>query len=457
MLVLRWRFSLLNPGLDLPAADREIDTRKKTEGWMSQIYQHALPTGVTLESYEIKDVLGMGGFGITYRAYDHSLECEVAIKEYLPSMFAVRTPDGTTVTPKSDGDEKSYGYGLKRFLDEARILAKFREPNIVRVLRFLEANHTAYLVMDYENGEPLSDKLKREITLPESTIRDIIVPILLSLRSIHAKQYLHRDIKPANINIRKDGSPVLLDFGAARQALENQSRVMTRMVTPGYAPFEQYSSNSKQGPWTDIYAIGATMYHCAVGVAPTNATERIAALQDDEPDPIDQAAELMRGKFSRPFLQAMTWMLAPNVKDRPQTVDEVLAAMQQIESERSTKTKSSPIPRTTKSAGTTDAASDATLLFPMEGDNGFLPQENETPSTGSPPPARHTASTTLDPQELLTAAEHLAAYLGPLAKVLVKQAAAKASDRNEFYRLLADELTNTQEKEAFLRAVNKSR
>jgi len=484
---------------------------------MTQSYQHALPTGITLESYEIKGVLGVGGFGITYRAYDHTLDCEVAIKEYLPSMFAVRTSDGTTVTPKSEGDEQSYEYGLKRFLDEARILAKFREPNIVRVLRFLEANHTAYLVMDYENGEPLSYKLKREITLAEEEIRDIIVPILQSLRSMHAKQYLHRDIKPANINIRKDGTPVLLDFGSARQSLENQVRAITRMVTPGYAPFEQYFSDSKQGPWTDIYAIGATMYHCAVGIAPTNATERIAAIQDGEPDPVARANELLHGKFTQPFLATMAWMLGPTVKDRPQSVDEALEAMLKIGSTPGASRESAPATKDKDAATTFDMANvppellksfeltlehhigpmskilikkavakasnveELTQLvagqLPSEEDrNNFLSQTRRIHAIdpgrstdiksdkaarshpGATIPKRGetrgaSGSLAIDAEELQSAAERLAPYVGPLASVLVKKAVAKASDRSEFYRLLAAELSKTEEREAFLRAI----
>jgi serine/threonine protein kinase len=226
---------------------------------MSSPYKQALPVGTRLESYEIRAVLGVGGFGITYRAYDHQLECDRAVKEYLPAMFAVREPDGTTVTPKSGDDAESYEYGLRRFLDEARTLARFHEPNIVRVLRFIEAHHTAYFVMDYEEGEPLHVRLKRECRLGEADIRDIVVPILRSLRVVHAEKFLHRDIKPANIYLRRDGSPVLLDFGSARRALEEHGRSLTGMVTPGYAPIEQYLANERQGPWTELYALGSTL------------------------------------------------------------------------------------------------------------------------------------------------------------------------------------------------------
>ncbi|MDX1488464.1 MAG: protein kinase, partial [Acidiferrobacterales bacterium] len=150
---------------------------------MSTIYHHALSPGTRIEAYEINNVLGVGGFGVTYKAYDHTLQRDVALKEYLPTGLAVRTPDGTTVTPKSENDAESYEYGLKRFLDEARTLAKFREPNIVRVLGYMEAHGTAYFVMDYEDGESLSARLKKAGTVSEGDLRGIMVPILRGLRA----------------------------------------------------------------------------------------------------------------------------------------------------------------------------------------------------------------------------------------------------------------------------------
>lgn len=294
---------------------------------MAQAYHHALAPGTRIENYEVKGVLGVGGFGITYKGYDHSLLCDVAIKEYLPNDLALRTKDGSTVVPKSDGDKKSYQYGLKRFLDEARTLAKFREPNIVRVTRFLECNGTAYLVMDYEDGQSLSQFIRNRGALSEDQIRAIFIPILNSLRTVHAKDYLHRDIKPANIYLRKAGSPVLLDFGAARVALGGHTRTITGMVTPGYAPFEQYHTRVRQGPWTDLYAIGATIYRCITGNTPIDATERVAALHEGEKDPLITATHLCKGKYSPALLEMVDWMLKPNAKDRPQDVREVLVKL----------------------------------------------------------------------------------------------------------------------------------
>src|SRR3990172_6983225 len=191
---------------------------------MSQVYHGSLPVGTRIESYEIASVLGVGGFGITYKGYDHSLHCNVAIKEYLPHGLALRTADGSTVIPRSDNDKNYYQYGLQRFLDEARILAKFKERSIVRVSRFLEANGTGYLVMDYEEGDSLAERIKRAGPLDEAEIRALLPSVLHGLRAVHAKGIMHRDIKPGNIFLRRDGSPGVLDFGAARQALGGKTK-----------------------------------------------------------------------------------------------------------------------------------------------------------------------------------------------------------------------------------------
>jgi serine/threonine protein kinase len=294
---------------------------------VSQTHHGALPVGTRIESYEIASVLGVGGFGITYKGYDHSLHCDVAIKEYLPSGLALRTADGATIIPKSDDDRKYYEYGLKRFLDEARILAKFKERSIVRVSRFLESNGTAYLIMDYEDGESLAEYLQKAGVLNEQEILAIILPVLEGLQAVHARDFLHRDIKPGNIYLRKHGPPVLLDFGAARQALGEQTRALTGMVTPGYAPFEQYNSRTRQGPWTDLYALGATIYHCITGRAPAESPDRIAALQEQEADPMTPATVAARGRYRPEFLATVDWMLAPSPKDRPQSVEQVLARL----------------------------------------------------------------------------------------------------------------------------------
>ncbi|MEW8437159.1 MAG: serine/threonine-protein kinase, partial [Candidatus Thiodiazotropha taylori] len=279
---------------------------------------HALPEGSVLDQYEIRGVLGAGGFGITYLGWDQRLERKVAIKEYLPNDLALRKRDGISVIAKSGSDNENFSYGMDRFLSEARTLAKFKEPNIIGVANFLQANGTAYMVMDYEEGEPLSALLERESTLDEATLKNLMIPILDGLRAVHREQFLHRDIKPGNIYLRSEGSPVLLDFGAARQALGEHSRSMTGIVTAGYAPFEQYSSRGKQGPWTDLYAIGATMYRAISGHPPVESSERVAAVGEGDPDPLVPATEVGKGRYSEPLLSSIDWMLNLAAKDRPQ-------------------------------------------------------------------------------------------------------------------------------------------
>ena len=195
-------------------------------------HKHALPVGYRLRDYRIVDVLGVGGFGITYLAHDDTLERRVAIKEYLPNEFAVR--DGTTVHPKSTTDREDFEWGLQRFLDEARTLARFRHPNLVRVVTYFEANRTAYIVMDYEEGEPLDRLLARHGWLTEAQLKRVLLPIIDGLRAVHAAGFLHRDIKPSNVFVRRsDETPLLLDFGAAPQVEESDGGGLDGLFAAG--------------------------------------------------------------------------------------------------------------------------------------------------------------------------------------------------------------------------------
>ncbi|MDE2741004.1 MAG: serine/threonine-protein kinase, partial [Gemmatimonadota bacterium] len=225
----------------------------------------ALSQGTRIRDFEFHRVLGHGGFGITYLGWNLTLDIPVAIKEYLPTDLATREQD-LFVVPQSSQVASDFQWGLERFLDEARTLARFQHPNIVRVHQYFEAHGTAYIAMDYVEGEDLSTYLARKGTLSEDELKGILYPLLDALEVIHRADFLHRDIKPGNIVIRDtDGSPVLLDFGSARQAIEAKSRPITSIVTPGYAPIEQYSSQVRQGPWTDIYALGGVCYRALTG------------------------------------------------------------------------------------------------------------------------------------------------------------------------------------------------
>jgi len=234
----------------------------------------ALKTGQTIGRYEIISILGQGGFGITYRARDTQLGREVAIKEYLPSALAVRQGN-TTVRPRSTRMSDDFTWGRDRFVSEGQTLATLhRAPAIVHVFDFLEANGTAYIVMELLSGETLEDRLKRDRTLGPADVDKILWPLLDGLEQVHAAGFLHRDIKPANILLNAQGHPTLIDFGASRAAMAGRTTAMTAIFTPGYAAAEQMTS-AKQGPWTDIYGLSATLYHAITGQAPPGAFDRL--------------------------------------------------------------------------------------------------------------------------------------------------------------------------------------
>ena len=274
----------------------------------------ALPQGTRVQDFEFHRVLGHGGFGITYLGWNIALDIPVAIKEYLPADLAMREQD-MSVLPKSSGDEADFHWGLDRFLDEARVMARFKHPNIVQVQHFFQAHGTAYIVMEYVEGETLSDFLKQRGTLTERELKNILLPLLAGLIEVHEAGILHRDIKPGNILLRAaDGSPVLVDFGAARQAVGVRSRSVTAVLTPGYAPIEQYSSRGHQGPWTDIYALGGVCYQALTGKVPEEAMDRIRQ------DPLIPITHSAKGQATEAFLSAIDWSLRVEEADRPQGV-----------------------------------------------------------------------------------------------------------------------------------------
>ncbi|HEU4371975.1 MAG TPA: cache domain-containing protein, partial [Telluria sp.] len=271
----------------------------------------ALATGFQLFEYRIDAVLGQGGFGITYLATDVHLNAKVAIKEYLPAGSAQRSSD-KSVGPRWPEDGAIYQSGLDRFLIEARTLATFRHPNIVRVARFFEANRTAYMVLEYERGQPLKQWWPGRKRIGEAELLSLMQPLLDGLAVVHAAGFLHRDVKPDNIYVRKDdGSLVLLDFGAARQSA-GHAVALADVVTPGYAPPEQYD-NSAQGPWTDIYSLGATLYWMISGAKPPEAPARARGIAQMTP-----AQEAGKGRFSDGFLAAVDWALQTDPASRPQ-------------------------------------------------------------------------------------------------------------------------------------------
>ncbi len=280
----------------------------------SEEHRLALPAGYRLEEYTIDRTLGKGGFGITYLAKDLHLQQQVAIKEHLPDGISTRI-DGITVVAQSDLLERDYSWSLKSFVKEARTLAQIQHRNVVKVMRLVEANGTAYMVMEYLEGESFGAYLKRKRTgLTEQDLLNVVLPLLDGLKAVHERGVLHRDIKPGNIYITKDGWPILLDFGSARLDL-GQTATMTSMVSHGYSPFEQYQSKARQSAGTDIYAMGGVLYRAITGAKPPMASDRIT---EDELKPVHKLAA---GRYSDGFLRAIDHALSIDLRDRPESVE----------------------------------------------------------------------------------------------------------------------------------------
>ncbi len=273
---------------------------------------HALKEGYMLLEYRIEKLLGEGGFGLTYLAFDTNLEKLVAIKEYMPREHAVRKDD-SQILASSESSEKVYNWGLNAFLNEAKTLAKYEDTNIVRIYRFFKKNGTAYIVMEYCEGGCLIDRISKTKSMNEQVLMRIMNSIVNGLQLVHNDGILHRDIKPDNIMFRNDDTPVLIDFGAARQAIGTKSRKVTTIITPGYAPLEQYSSNGTIGPWSDIYSLAAVSYLCITGKRPPDIMNRLHE---------DTIKKLGERSNSSPFLKSIDEGLQLQIEDRPQSLSE---------------------------------------------------------------------------------------------------------------------------------------
>ena len=459
---------------------------------MTATVPNALAAGYTLQEYRIERVLGVGGFGLTYLATDANLNLRVAIKEYLPDEIAARGADNS-ITPRSPDTAETFDWGKRRFLDESRTVASFRHPNIMRVMRFFEANGTAYMVMEFVEGAALTDWMKTRRPLAQAQAAALIEPLLDGLAVVHKAGFLHRDIKPGNIYVREDGSPVLLDFGSARQRTGD----LTTIVSPGFAPFEQYHEKGNQGPWSDIYALGGVLYWMITGRKPHDAAARVRT--DTMPSALQTAD---RGLYRPEFLAAIDWALAPHEEQRPQSAGEWREAL----AGTGLASTARPVEKTEVLARTAAApAFDPELLKKLEGalaqhlgpiaavvvknaakkaatqaelvqaladeipeasgkaafDKNFLDVSRPTRQPASQPrsdPSTSLAAARFPLEVLAKAEERLAGYLGAVARVVVKRAAMKARDERELYLLLADEIEDKDERKAFVRqAVSISR
>jgi serine/threonine protein kinase len=305
--------------------------------------QYTLPVGTMVQEYKIIEILGIGNFGIVYSAENKYFSEIVALKEFLPSDLAHRSEGDSRVHSLSSETEKAFTWARHKFLQEAKTLRELGHPsphpNIVRVRQFIEANATAYMVMDFEKGEPLSKMLDERGTLDEAAIMDILDALLDGIERVHGASVWHRDIKPSNILIRSDGSPVLIDFGAARKDISGSDRSTMAIFSPAYAAPEQIFPVGDQGPWTDIYSLGATLYRAVSGKLPTNAAKRV---QGEAYVPV---AEVLQGRFAPSLLAAIDAALQLYPKDRPQSIAEWKGMLAQAAEPANDKTVWRPLPQ----------------------------------------------------------------------------------------------------------------
>lgn len=280
---------------------------------MAQQANQALPNGHQLEEYTIDRQLSLGGFSIVYLATDPSGN-QVAIKEYLPNSLALRGKGEVKPTISAE-HLGAFRYGMKCFFEEGRALARLSHPNVIRVLNFFRANDTVYMVMEYEHGRTLQEFIqKHHGHISERFLRGVFTRMLNGLREVHSNKLLHLDLKPSNIYLRSDNTPVLIDFGAARQTLITDQPILKPMYTPGFASPEHYGSRKDLGPWSDIYSVGASMYACLAGSAPLSADERL------KKDTLTPAMVRWDGQYSDRLLEIVDWCLNLNHLYRPQSV-----------------------------------------------------------------------------------------------------------------------------------------
>ncbi len=287
---------------------------------------HMEPGTLLHDRYIIGRVLGFGGFGVTYIGWDGKLEQKVAVKEYLPGEFSTRMPGQSTITVFNGEKGEQFRDGLEKFVDEAKRLARFQnEPGVVKIFDSFYENETAYIIMEYLDGETLTERLAREKTIPEDEALDMLLPVMHSLEAIHAGGVLHRDIAPDNIFLTKDGEVKLIDFGASRYATTSHSRSLTVIIKPGFSPEEQYRSRGDQGAYTDVYALAATLYKMITGKTPPDAMERRASIESKRRDlliPPHALAKITRNRENA-ILNAMNVQIEDRTPDVRSFIEEL--------------------------------------------------------------------------------------------------------------------------------------
>lgn len=315
----------------MPATPDALEPVPAADTSAALAHADALPPGTRLAEFEIQGLLGVGGFGLVYRAYDHSLHRTVAIKEYMPAALAAR-PLGLSLSIRSSADQATYDSGLRSFMAEARLLAQFDHPSLVKVYRFWEANNTAYMVMPLYSGVTLKQaRTQMRAPPPEDWMRTVLWSILQALQVLHEHDTLHRDVSPDNIFLQDAGPPVLLDLGAARRAITDRSRKLTAILKVNYAPIEQYAEadDLKQGPWSDLYALAAVVYGCLRNDPPLPATTRVVS---DSMPSMQSLAGTLEAHFglgySPAFVRAIDHALALQPTERTQSVHDFVEEME---------------------------------------------------------------------------------------------------------------------------------
>lgn len=311
--LLLWKWLTVSPA---PSQPSWVASRQ------APLAEQALPSGLTMLEYKIVSVLGSGGCGITYLAEDTNLGRKVALKEFFPANLVARGSEHA-VTLHTGDYAQAFQVGMQQFMNEARVLSAFNHPNIVHIVRFFTYHDTAYMVMRYQEGHSLGQLRRQHTQFDQHALLGLMKPLLDGLHAVHTEGFLHRDIKPSNIFVCTNNVPILLDFGAVCNLKTASGELITPMVTPGFAPIEQYSYEDRLGPWSDIYALGAVLYLLVTGKMPPEAPTRqtTSSLFRPATEVADQS------RYGKTMLNAIDWALQLEPRQRPRSVIEFMRAL----------------------------------------------------------------------------------------------------------------------------------